>query len=135
MYTITEKEKTDLLKLDELDSYFFVDECGAFIWRMNHDMADDRIPQESHKAIDEDIVKIRELQKFVVNNLTRFGVDPESVTDRKNGSYWKWYMFWDTWKKGLSNEDWNEVSMLLQKKKPLDNFLPTGTWKDFVIPE
>ncbi|MFA5049297.1 MAG: hypothetical protein WC516_09800 [Patescibacteria group bacterium] len=136
MYEITEKEKTDLLKLDELDSYFFIDECGAFMWRMNHDMAHGRIPQESHRAISEDVAKIRELQKFVVDsNLPKFGVDPESVTDRKNGSYWKWYMFWDTWKKGLSNKDWNKVNALMSQDKPFDEFLPKGTWKDFIIPE
>jgi hypothetical protein len=134
MYTITEQEKTDLLKLNEYDSYFFIDECGAFIWRMNHDMAHGRIPQESHRAIDEDIVKVRVLQKFVADNLIKFGVDPESVTDRK-GSYWKWYTFWDSWKKGLSNEDWDAMKLLMTDDKPIDQYLPKGTWQEYVIPE
>jgi len=135
MYEITEQEKTDLLKLNEQNSYFFINECGAFIWRMNHDMAHGRIPQESHRAIDEDIQKIRVLQKFVVDsNLPKFGVDPESVTDRK-GSYWKWFTFWDNWKKGLSDEDLNKVCDLVEKNKSIDEYLPKGTWQEYVIPE
>ena len=133
MYTITEKEKEDLSKLDEIKSYFFIDECGAFMWRMNHDMAHDRISHESHQAIDEDIAKIRVLQKFVADNLIKFGVDPATVNDRKNGDYWKWYKFWDTWKKGLSDEDWNKVDALMSQDKPFDEFLPKDTWKEFVI--
>lgn len=135
MYEITEQEKTDLQKLNEYDSYFFIDECGAFMWRMNHDMAHGRIPQESHMAISEDVAKIRELQKFVVDtNLPKFGVDPTTVTDRK-GSYWKWYMFWDSWKKGLSNEDWEAMNLLMMADKPIDQYLPKGTWQEYVIPE
>jgi hypothetical protein len=134
MYEITEEDKQPILAFNERDTYFFIDECGAFMWRMNHEMAHGRIPQEHHAGIQEDINKIRILQKFAVDNLSRFGVDPESVTDRK-GSYWKWYGFWDTWKKGLSDEDWNKVNDLMEQQQPIDEYLPKGTWQDFVIPE
>jgi hypothetical protein len=119
--------------MSEVDTYFLIDECGAFMWRMNHDMAHGRIPQESHKAIDEDIVAVRELQQFTVDNLQRFGVDPESAKDRKNGDYWKWYGFWDKWKKGLSNEEWNALFELMTTKQSYEKFLPKENWKDFVI--
>ena len=80
---MTKKEKADILKMDEIDTYFFIDECGAFMWRMNHDMFHGRIEQEAHAAIKKDVAKIGVLQKFAADNLTRFGIDPESVKDKK----------------------------------------------------
>lgn len=127
---MTEKQKTDILDMNEYDSYFLIDECGAFIWRMTHDMGHGRIPQESHEAIDEDIVGVREVQKFVVDNLMRFGVDPESAKDSENGDYWKWYRFWNNWKKGLSDEDWDTITQLMSKEESIEKYLPEGTWKD-----
>lgn len=82
---MTEEEKAKILGLDEVNTYFLIDECGAFTWRMNHEMAHGRIPQESHAAIQEDIEGIKELQKFTADNLNRFGIDPESAKDRENG--------------------------------------------------
>jgi len=129
---IEEQKKADILKMNETDTYFLIDECGAFMWRMNHEMAHGRIPQEHHADIDADIVAVRELQQFAVDNLQRFGVDPESAKDTK-GDYWKWYKFWDKWKKGLSNEDWNTIFQLMTTKQPYDKYLPEGKWQDFVI--
>jgi len=108
-----ESEKNEILELDEVNTYFLIDECGAFIWRMNHEMSHGRIPEESHPAVQEDVNNVYELQKFAVDNLGRFNVDPESAMDKENGEYWKWYRFWDNWKKGLSDEDWNKVNYLL----------------------
>lgn len=127
---ITDEQKEYLLKMNETDTYFLIDECGAFTWRMNHDMAHGRIEQESHAAIDADIVNVREIQQFAVDNLSRFGVDPESAKDRENGDYWKWYRFWDDWKKGLSNEDWNAVNQLMIDEKSYEEYLPKTTWRD-----
>lgn len=129
---IEEEKKADILKMSEIDTYFLIDECGAFMWRMNHEMAHGRIEKEHHAAIDKDIVAVRELQQFAVDNLMRFGVDPESAKDSK-GDYWKWYRHWDSWKKGLSDEDWNAVNMLMQQKLPYDKYLPEGNWKDFIL--
>ena len=127
---IEEKEKTKILESNEIDTYFLIDECGAFIWRMTHDMANGRIPVESHEAISADVTNVRELQQFAVDNLMRFGVDPESAKDSENGDYWKWYRFWDGWKKGLSDDDWNAVNSAIGKKESYDKYLPKTTWKD-----
>ena len=118
---IEEEEKAKLLEMTEYDSYFLIDECGAFMFRMSHDMAHSRIPKESHESINKDIINVRELQKFVADNLTRFGVDPESVKDRENGEYWKWYGFWDKW---------NAMTQLMGKGESIEKYLPEGTWKD-----
>ena len=125
-----EGKKEEVLKLGEVDTYFLIDECGAFIWRMGHDMSHGRIPVENHADIQEDINNVGEIQQFLVDNLQRFGVDPQSAKDRENGDYWKWFRFWDSWKKGLSNEDWNMVSNLIQTGKSYNEYLPKNTWRD-----
>ena len=127
---IEEEKKADILKMNEVDTYFLIDECGAFMWRMNHDMGHGRIPQEAHADIQDDINGVREVQQFAVENLMRFGVDPESTKDHENGDYWKWYKFWDNWKKGLSNEDWDAVSQLMKNKESYEKYLPETTWKN-----
>jgi len=127
---ITEEQKTGILKMSEADNYFIIDECGAFTWRMNHEMAHNRIPNENHAEVQEDINNVRELQQFVVDNLGRFGVEPESAKDRENGDYWKWYRFWDNWKKGLSDEDWNTINQLMGNNKSYEKYLPKTTWRD-----
>ena len=100
---LTEKQKEEFLSFDEVLSYLTINECGGFIWRMNHDVGHDRIPKEHHSDIQKDINNIRELQQFVVDNLDRFNVDGKSANDN-DGEYWKWYRFWDNWKSQLSNE-------------------------------
>ena len=127
---MTKKEKNEILEMSETDTYFLIDECGAFIWRMGHDMAHDRIPQKLHQGVQKDIENIRIIQKFAVDNLMRFGIDPESSKDRKNGDYWKWYDFWNNWKKGLSDEDWKTVNQLMRNNESYDKYLPEGTWKN-----
>lgn len=127
---ISDEQKEGVLKMDEVMTYFLIDECGAFTWRMGHDMANGRIPQESHEAIQQDITNVRELQQFAVDNLTRFDVDPESAKDRENGAYWKWYHFWDDWKKGLSAEDWDKVSQLMKKEESIEEYLPALKWNE-----
>jgi len=127
---MTEQEKTEVLEMSEINTYFLIDECGAFTFRMNHEMAHNKIPKESHAAIQEDIDNVRELQKFAVDNLTRFNVDPETVNDREDGEYWKWYRFWDNWKKGLSDEVWNTINQLMANNKSIDEYLPKETWRD-----
>jgi len=125
-----DSKKQKILKLDEVYTYFLIDQCGAFIWRMNHEMSHGRIPEVHHHEVEKDIVNTRELQQFAVDNLTRFGVDPESAKDRQNGNYWKWYKHWDNWKKGLTVEEWRKVDSLITNEESLDEYLPEKSWRD-----
>jgi hypothetical protein len=123
--TMTEQDQKDILSMDEATTYFLINECGMFLFRMNHDMADGRIPEEAHEGITKDMVNIREVQKFAADHLDRFGVDPESVEDKTEGEYWKWYTFWDEWKKNLTDDEWKVVATGEYKE-----YLPTTSWKD-----
>ena len=122
--------KDKILEMSEIDTFFLIDECGAFKWRMSHEMSHNRIPQESHAEIQKDIVKIQEIQEFAVNSLNRFGIDPESAKDRPDGDYWKWYGFWNDWKKGLTDEQWNAVNLAMEKEKSYHEYLPKNKWNE-----
>ena len=122
---MTDQEQQDILSMDEVTTYFLIDECGAFIFRMTHDAAKGEIPKENQDMIMADVNNIRTLQKFAVDNLTRFGVNPETAQDRENGEYWKWYRHWDKWKKGLSDETWKLVASGNYKE-----YLPTKSWNE-----
>ena len=127
---IEESKKAELLKMNETETFFLIDECGGFIWRMNHEMSHGRIPIESHAGVHEDMMAVKELQQFVVDNLMRFGVDPLSAKDRENGDYWKWFGFWDKWRNGLSDEDWDNMIKLIKNNESYEKYLPETTWKD-----
>lgn len=122
---MSEQDKKDILEMDEPTTYFLINECGNFMFRMTHDMSHDRIPEESKEAVMTDVNNIREIQKFAADNLDRFGVDPESVKEGDKGEYWKWYRFWDDWKINLSDEQWEQVAGGNYKEH-----LPTTSWKD-----
>lgn len=122
---MSEQDKKDILSMDEVTTFFLVNECGGFLFRMNHQLSDDKIPEESKEAVLKDMMNIRVVQKFTVDNLDRFGVDPTSVFDKENGDYWKWFKFWDKWKTNLKEEEWNAVSVGNYK-----DYLPKTTWKD-----
>jgi len=129
---MTEKEKKDILELNEINTFFLIDECGSFIWKMSEEMKKGTIAQSSTGSVMFDIQNVRKVQQFAVDNLGRFGIDPKSANDKKDGDYWKWYRFWNKWKKDLSNKDWTKISIILSKEDnpELTKFLPTGKWND-----
>jgi len=122
---MSDQDKKDILSMDEVTTYFLVNECGSFLFNMNHQLADGKIPEESKDDILKDMINIRVIQKFTVDNLGRFGIDPESAHDKENGEYWKWFKFWDKWKTDLSEDEWRIVSTGHYKE-----YLPKTTWKD-----
>ena len=103
-------------QMNEVELYFVIDYCGGFIWRMNHDMADGRIPMSEHAAIDADIEKMRVQQLDAVRQLPRVGVAmPLDAENRPTPEYWTWYRTWDAWKKGMTEERWREVDAAMTR--------------------
>jgi len=123
--TMSDQDKKDILGMDEVTTYFLINECGMFLFRMNHDLADGKIPEESIEAVKTDMINIREVQIFTVEHLDRFGVDPKSVEDKTEGEYWKWYTFWDEWKKNLTDDEWEVVATGEYKQ-----YLPKTSWNE-----
>ena len=100
----------------EIELYFVIDECGAFMWRMNHDMAHGRIPESDHAAIDADIQRVKLQQLEAVRELPRVGVAvPLDADNRGTDEYWTWFRAWDKWKKELTDEEWRLVDAALSR--------------------
>ena len=127
---IEESKKQELLAESEVNSYFIINECGAFIFKMGHAMGKDRVNPKDRPAIQKDMRNVQEIQQFIVDNLDRFGVEPASYKDKENGDYWKWYHFWDDWKKSLSDDDWSVISTKIANGESIDIYLPTKKWNE-----
>ena len=125
----TSLAKAKIDSLDEIGLYFIINECGGFVWRMQHDMAHGRIPDDHHAAIDVDIVRIRGLQQYAVSKLDKLGFVPTVEDGRPTEDYWKWFRWWDSYIKGLSNEEWNVLDNKIKKEEDISAYRPKGDWK------
>jgi hypothetical protein len=114
--------------------YILIDHIGAFIWRMEHDMADGRIPMEAHAGIDKEIAELRPQQVALVRCLTRFGVEvPLDEENKPTQAYRKWYQWWNRWHQGMSDEQWDELGDLIQmdmSDEDIARCRPEGKWED-----
>ena len=95
-----------LAESNEIELYLAIDYCGAFIWRMNHELYKGNIPQEEQPAIEKDVAETRKTQLEAVRELPRFGIQPLDDQNRPTDAYWAWYRTWDHWKKSLSDDEW-----------------------------
>jgi hypothetical protein len=108
------KIQKDIKDMNEIELYFLIEECGYFCWRMNHDMANGRIPRKDHAAIDADIVTIKKKQREAIDELPRVGVEsPLDESGRPTDNYWVWYRKWHAWHHNMSDESWSAVSKML----------------------
>lgn len=125
---MTKEQKDQIDKASEDVLYFIINDLGGLMWRINHDLSHGRI--DDYPDRDGDFKEMRETQEYCVSLLTKFGVDPKSVNDRENGTYWKWFHFWDNWKNNLSDEQWNQVDEKMSKEEDYSEFLPKIKWND-----
>lgn len=109
------KEAKPVSELNELELYFLIDACGAFIWRMSHDVAHGHIPESDWAAIDADINKMREEQMKAVGELPRIGITlPLDENNSPTDEYWKWYRTWSAWHKDeLTPLEWSRLERKL----------------------
>jgi len=126
----------------ELMVYFFIDQIGAFSWRMNHEMAHGRIEQQHHAAIDKDIERAKQQQVRLVKCLPRFGVEkPLDESNRATEDYWKWYRWWSNWHKNtLTNDEWDALQRDLgadgtMTQEQIEKYRPEGDWRETPKPE
>lgn len=124
---IDERKKL-IENFDEVTAYFFIDTIGAFTWRMNHDASHGRI--EMTPELKNEILQMYEEQAYAVNQLTKFGVDPETAKNRPDGDYWKWYEHWHSWHHGMSEELWRELDNKMNKGEDITDMLPKHKWNE-----
>ena len=125
---LKEEDKKTIEEMDEMSSYFLIDAIGGILWRVNHDASHGRV--EITPQMTEEMEYLREQQFHCLNQLGKFGVDPESANDRENGDYWKWFRHWDTWKKELTDEQWDEFNHKMSQKEDCSALLPTKKWNE-----
>lgn len=113
--------------------YFLIEDLGGFIWRMNHDMADWRIPEKEWPGIDREIAVARVEQGRLCEALPRFGVaKPLDDGGRPTEEYWAWYRWWNAWHKGMSDEQFDAIDVdiaLEMTDEQIARCRPEGTWK------
>lgn len=101
---------------------------GAFIWRMNHDLADGRIKatKEEIQSIDEDIMNIRKDQLEAVKQTIRFGVEQPVIGDNNapTEKYWAWFRAWDSYIEGLSEEEWKILKQKIDNGEDCSEYRP-----------
>ena len=121
---------------NEYTLYAIIDMLGGFIWRMNHDMAKPgRIPVESHEAISKDVMAAQKQIEAAVAKTTRFGVEaPFDENKAATEEYWKWFRWWDSWKKAMTDDEWNEFERSLGEggfmtEEQLVKYRPPGDWR------
>lgn len=114
----------------EILVYYTINSIGGFIWQMNHSMADGRIPECDHAAIDKDIANVRKQQVELIKTLPKYGVSqPLGENDQPTPEYWLWFRWWDSYAKSLSNEEFYILNNLLSDKGDVSKFRPEGNWK------
>jgi len=128
---ITTEEKNEIDGFDEVTSYFYIDLIGGIIWRTNHDASHDRLTITPEMQTE--LERLSENQAYCVQQLIRFGVDPDSAQNRPDGDYWKWFQHWHDWHHSMSDNEWNELEELEEKmsdKEDYSHMLPKHKWNE-----
>ncbi len=125
---INEEQKNEILGFDEVTSYFFIDLIGGILWRTQHDASHGRLTITPEIEIG--LQELSEQQVFCVQQLTKFGIDPESAKNRPDGDYWKWFTHWDEWKRNMSDEEWDILDTKMRNKEDISELLPKNKWNE-----
>lgn len=122
------EDKTKIEGFDEVTAYFFIDMIGGILWRTNHDAGHGRITITPE--MQNDLNKMAEMQKYCVDQLQKFGIDPESAKNRPDGDYWKWFKHWNDWQHGMSEEVWEELDGKMSREEDVTDMLPKHRWNE-----
>lgn len=125
---LTEEKKREVEELDECKLYFLIDVIGGILWGTNHDVMHGRY--DLTPGMQKDLENLSEIQQYAVQQLTKFGVDPESAKDRENGDYWKWYRHWNNFKENISTEEWLNFDRKMSKGEDYSDLLPKTKWNE-----
>ncbi len=114
----------------EVDLYFAIDYIGGFVWRCEHDMADERMPEV-------DLTEQQFALEYLVYQTTRFGVElPEPKLGEHvpvTESYRAWFKFFSNhFKHGLTNEQWGAYQRAKVRGEDVSAFMPSGHWTDLL---
>lgn len=124
--------KLDLLEqCKEYEVWSYIQDCGGYIWRMNHDLADNR-PWAKNVDINKLIEAQYELE-YLVYYTRKFGVtfDSEPKAGKHiecSESYNKWFQFWNNHFNNMSSKEFDAMNLAIENKEDLTKFLPKTKW-------
>jgi CO dehydrogenase/acetyl-CoA synthase beta subunit len=100
-------QKKPLEQMSEVELYLLINTASYIQWRMNHDAADGRIPNE---GIDESIKNLYQIQKNAMKQLKRFDITPFTKNGKTSSdAYKQWFHKWDKYVKNLSQDDYDKL--------------------------
>lgn len=128
--------KVEVKTMSEVELFVYMDGFGGAAWREEHGYEKGTF-EVSEEVFNENQEYYSEMEKVILQELTRFNVDPESVSHGEKGSYWRWYKHWKAWMKSFSDEEWKKVESELCRKdkdnRNLEPFLPKTDWLGFKV--
>jgi len=123
---------------DEVTLYLAIDGLGGAIWHTEHHAAHGRVKLDVDG--ERQLAIARRQIEIIVDHVTRFGVPKpprDATTGVANPDYWKWFRWWEAWKKGLSDDEWRAFEIIHTKARMGDisdeayhHLLPQGSWND-----
>lgn len=122
-----ENWKEEIQEYKEFELFFSIVDFNEKLLAYSQDYYDGKF-EISLEEFNEERSCYLAMEKACLPMLSKFGVDPDSFLDRENGSYWKWYNFWNNWMESFSDEAWDQFQSRLEKKESVEIYLPYGKW-------
>lgn len=119
--------KKEIAKCSEIDLFIIIDQVGYMIWRIEHDIADNRIVYPEWDNNDKFVLQAE--IELAVSETIRFGVQPfTECTMHPTEMYFKWYRWWKDYIEGMSQEEWNKIAKEIKKDIDYSHYRPQGEW-------
>lgn len=122
----------------EVALYLTIEQLGYLQWRIRHDSFRNSsrglINASQIAADDKAIEEVTKNLEIAVAQCERFGVPQAFIEKDKPQSgatdeYWKWYRWWDAYKKAMTDEEWKLLDDTLAKDGDISQFRPQGDWR------
>ncbi len=129
-----------LKEAKEYELFFFIDQCGMLLWKLQHNMADSRVELtlEEKQKIEQDVTEIITQQRDAVNiAVEKFNIELvyEETTDIEGnkteeivGEYWTWFNHWKEWLNSFSEDEWQKVRQKMESNQSIEEYLPKKNW-------
>jgi len=119
----------------EIMLYFMINTIGGQLFYFRHDSADGRFTPTTEDFEIEDAM--REVISWCVSQTTRFGLKKPQEGPKNAGTpeYWAWFRYWDSYVKGLSQEDWQKLDKACSSGEDLTDYRPADKWQDHIAEE
>lgn len=126
---LIEDFKKKVQEMKEFELFLAIESLSSILWKEKHEFFHGRLEMSENKFKDNQEY-YHTLQKECVLMLKQFNVDTESVNDKPNGSYWKWYQFWKNWMNDFSEEERKDFEKRFEKNENVDDLLPKKRWNE-----